>query len=261
MNEEISRRLREAAEAHQPDRDRILARVERGMSGATVRRRTQGIGRSWPRVALAGVAAAVVLATAGLAVAAIVQTGPARPDSATIGLSPDSTAPAPTSASSAPAPPPAQPERTAGGQPTSGDPTSAPPDDQASDGPLSSEGAIDPHSHAYWTQGRLTLTTTQPLTALTVELRVAQTGGLRTAGQWQTGPGDDFTITVREVDGTLVYRWDLKPGRTAPAGQHAFAAQFNHPGGTRDTHADTYRAQATATDGVHAVRGGFTPAG
>lgn len=259
MNEEISRRLREAAEAHQPDRARILARVERGMAGATARRRTRGIARSWPRVALVGVAAAGILATAGLTVAGLV-TAPAHPDTAITGLSPSSTHPARTFGASPPAPPPAQPERTTAVRSTSGDPTSAPPaGDQGSDGPLSSEGAIDPHSHAYWTQSRLTLTTTQPLTALTVELRVAQTGGVRTAGQWQTGPGDDFTVTVQEVDGALVYRWDLKPGRTAPAGQHAFAAQFNHPDGVRDTHADTYSARATATDGAHAVRGGFAP--
>ena len=65
---------------------------------------------------------------------------------------------------------------------------------------------------------------------------------------------------MQEVDGALVYRWDLKPGRTAPAGRHAFAAQYNHPDGTREAHTDTYRAQATAPDGSHEVRGGFTPA-
>jgi hypothetical protein len=33
--DELRARLREAAEAHEPDRARILARVERGMSGAS----------------------------------------------------------------------------------------------------------------------------------------------------------------------------------------------------------------------------------
>ena len=94
-----------------------------------------------------------------------------------------------------------------------------------------------------------------------MELRIAQTGDVRTTGQWQTGPGDDFTITAQEIDGTLVHRWELKPGRTVPAGQHTFAAQYNHPNGAHDTHADNYSAQATAADGAHTVRGSFTSAG
>lgn len=268
MSEEISRQLREAAEAHQPDGGRILARVERGMAGAEVRHRTPGIARAWPRVALAGLAAAGVLATAGLTVAGIVQTTPAHPDNVT-GVTapapsgtPSSTSSARTADSSAPPPTPGGPNPTTAGRSTARDPSSASPaDNQLSDGPLSSEGSIDPHSHVYWTQSSLALTTAQPLTALTVELRIAQTGGVQTAGQWQTGPGDDFTVTVQEIDGTLIYRWDLKPGRTVPGGQHVFAAQYNHPTGARDTHADNYVAQATAADGAHAVRGGFAPAG
>jgi hypothetical protein len=268
VNEEISRQLREAAEAHQPDRGRVLARVERGVAGATPRRRAPGIARSWPKVALAGVAAAGILATAGLVVTGIIRTAPAHPDSATSavvtspGATAGSTAPARTTDGSAPPPAQGKPERTTTGRSTAGDPDPVPPtDDRSSDGPLSSEGSIDPDSHAYWTESRLTLTTTQPLTALTVELRITQTGGVLTTGQWQTGPGDDFTVTVQEVDGAVVHRWTLKPDRTVPAGHHAFAAQYNHPGGSRDARTDGYRAEAAAADGVHAVRGGFTPAG
>ncbi|WP_309112767.1 hypothetical protein [Saccharothrix sp.] len=248
MNDEISRRLREAAEAHQPDRGRMLARVQRGLAGATVRR-TPGIARSWPRVAFAGVAAAGALAIAGVAVAAIV-VAPERPDTAI-----SATTPAPsttTRTTEAPTPPQqGQPEHTAS---RSSDPTPTSPENRASDGPLAAEGSIDPHSHAYWSQSRLILKTTQPLTALTVELRISQTGGVQTTGQWQTGPADDFTITVQEVDGTLVYRWVLKPDRTVPAGEHAFAAQYNHQSGPRDAHADRYEAQS----GTHTVRGTFT---
>ncbi|GAB2975287.1 hypothetical protein [Saccharothrix stipae] len=268
MNEEISRQLREAAEAHQPDLGRMLARVQRGTAGATVRRRTPGIARSWPKVALAGVAAAGILATAGLVVTGIVRTSPAHPDSATSatatspGTTAGSTAPARTTDTSAPPPAQGKPDRTTAGRSTQGVPNPASPtDERPSDGPLSSEGSIDPHSHAYWTQSRLVLTTTQPLTALTVELRITQTGGVQNTGQWQTGPGDDFTVTTQEVDGVLVHRWTLKPDRTVPAGHHAFAAQYNHPNGARDARTDGYRAQATAADGDHSVRGDFTPAG
>ena len=76
MSDQISRQLREAAEAHQPDRVRMLARVNRGMAATTAIRPASGLRRSWSRVTLAGVAAAGVLVTAGIAFAGIVRTGP-----------------------------------------------------------------------------------------------------------------------------------------------------------------------------------------
>lgn len=259
MNEEINKKLHEAVEAHQPDFGRMLTRVERGMAGTAGRHRPPGIAKTWPRVALAGLAAAGILATGGLAVASIVQITPPRPDSAT---SPSATPEPSGRATYGSAPPlPVQPEPTTASPSASGDPGSASPaDNPASGGPLSAEGSIDAHSHDFWSQGNLILNTTQSLTALTVELRIAQTGGVQTTGQWQTGPGDDFTVTVQEVDGAVVYRWELKPGRTVPAEQQTFAAQYNHGNGARDARADSYTVQATA-DGSHSVRGGFTPAG
>ncbi|MFD8984061.1 hypothetical protein ACFV0Q_29815, partial [Streptomyces sp. NPDC059564] len=73
MNEELAGRLGAAAEAHQPDRARILARVERGVSGAPARRSESSGARPWRRVALASLAATGILAVGGFAVAAIVQ--------------------------------------------------------------------------------------------------------------------------------------------------------------------------------------------
>ncbi|WP_086838591.1 hypothetical protein [Amycolatopsis kentuckyensis] len=267
MNNEIGRRLHEAAEAHQPDRDRMLARVHRGMAGTTAPRQRPGLARSWPKVVLAGSAAAGVLAVAGLAVAGSVQTPPARPDGATT-----LTVPSPTEApgsthspgtTGGPVPPPAtgNPNRTTAGRPTSStSPTAGPAGNRVSDGPLSAQGAIDPHSTLYWAQSTLTLDTTRTLTTLVVEVRVTQTGGVQSTGLWQTGPADDFTVTTQESDGALVYRWELKPGRTIPAAHQIFAAQYNHAAGARHADADTYRVQATA-DGAHTVQGGFTPVG
>ncbi|WP_246292185.1 hypothetical protein [Lentzea indica] len=100
---------------------------------------------------------------------------------------------------------------------------------------------------------------TQPLTKFTVQVHITQTGGVQSSGQWQTGPGDDFTVTVQEIDGEVVYRWDLKPGRTVPAAQHIFAVQYNHTRGVRDGKADRYGVMATAAGRDHAVWGGFTP--
>lgn len=247
MNEQISRQLREAAEAHRPDRARMLARVERGMA-STTRRPAPRIARSWSKVTLVGAAAAGILATAGLAVA-VVGSAPPPPDTLPPAVSNSSAAPSTTSSA---APPPVaanQPNLSTPEVPDSSSATAS----RLSDGPLSAKGSVDPHSFTLWTQDTLVVETTQQLTALTVEVRIAQTGGVESTGQWQTMPGDDITVTVQEVDGELVYRWDLKPGRTAPPARHVFAVQYNHHRGVRDGKADRF----AVTSGSRAVWGGF----
>jgi hypothetical protein len=263
VNEEIRRQLHQAAEAHGPDRGRMLARVQRGMAGAGVPAQRPGIARSWTRVTFAGLAAAGALATAGLAVAAIVQSAP-PPDTATIPTvsSPSATASTPPSVrtTESPAAPPTQgaPERTSTSTSTSAAEPAPLSGKPVTDGPLSSVGFVDLYTHPNWAQSRLVLKTTQPLSVLSVELRIAQTGGVRTTGQWQTLAGDDFTVTVQEIDGAVVYRWELKQGRNVPEGVHTFAAQYNHAVGKRDARPDTYVAQTTVTGGAFTVRGGFT---
>ncbi|MGY5115268.1 hypothetical protein ACWC2H_05265 [Streptomyces sp. 900105755] len=259
MNEEIDRRLREAAEAHRPDRARMLARVQRGMAGPAVRHRARPFARSWIRVALAGLAATGILATGGLAVAAIVTTSspsptvttPAAPSPTVSSPHPTSVrptpvapAPATTPGSSRPTPPSASPSPSAG---------------ESQNGPLWSAGSVDPQSTVYWTQGNLVLKTTQPLTSLTIEMRIVQTGGVKNTGTWQTLPSADFTVTTQEADGTLVYRWVLKPGLTVPAGSHEFAAQFNNGAVGRSAAGDGYRVDAQGSGGSASVRGGFVP--
>ncbi|MEH0433658.1 hypothetical protein QBB34_46610 [Streptomyces stelliscabiei] len=79
-----------------------------------------------------------------------------------------------------------------------------------------------------------TLKTTQPLTAPTLQLRIAQTGSAQSTvrrkpadgrrqtadGRRQTADGrrptDGSTVAVQEESGALVYRWVLKPGRMVP---------------------------------------------
>ncbi|MFE6847472.1 hypothetical protein [Streptomyces sp. NPDC057686] len=267
MNEELTGRLRTAAEAHQPDRTRILARVERGMSGAPDRHRESSGASPWPRVALASLAAAGILAGGGFAVAAIVQSPPARPDiSATPAApsapsapwTPHATPPAPTTSG------PTAPDRSSSTSPSAeasgGTGSARPGSAHVQDGPLSSAGSLDASSNTYWAQSNITLKTTQPLTALTLELRITQTGGVQSTGSWRTLPADDFTVTVQQEGGAVVYRWILKPGRTVPAGQHVFAGQYNHAAGEREAKHDGYRVDATGPRGVLSVWGGFTAA-
>jgi hypothetical protein len=263
MNEEVDRRLREAAEAHRPDRARMLARVERGMAGPAVRHRARPFARSGTRIALAGLAAGGILTTGGLAVAAIVATpSPPPSPSPTVTTSatpsPTVSSPPPTSARPTPVAPP--PVTTPGSsRPTPSATRPSPTGGENQSGPLWSAGSLDAKSTVYWTQSDLVLKTTQPLTSLTVEIRIAQTGGAKNTGTWQTLPNGDFTVTVQEAGGALVHRWVLKPGRTVPAGSHEFAAQFNNGPGVRGAAGDGYRVDAQGSGGSASVRGGFVP--
>ncbi|SOE06552.1 hypothetical protein [Streptomyces sp. Ag109_G2-15] len=259
MNEEIDRRLREAAEAHRPDRARMLARVERGMAGPAVRHRARPFARSGTRVALAGLAASGILTTGGLAVAAIVATPAPSPTVTTPATpSPTVSSPHPTSARPTPVAPP--PVTTPGSsRPTPPATSPSPTAGENQNGPLWSAGSLDPKSTVYWTQSNLVLKTTQLLTSLTVEIRIVQTGRAKNTGTWQTLPNGDFTVTVQEAGGALVYRWVLKPGLTVPAGNHEFAAQFNNGPGVRSAAADGYRVDAQGSGGSASVRGGFVP--
>ncbi|MGW6688072.1 hypothetical protein [Streptomyces sp. NPDC054961] len=218
---DVEGRLREAAEAHEPDRERMLARVRHGMAGAGApRARQQTRAVSWSRITLATLAVGATLLAGVLTVESVlndeghgtqVVTAPDRPGT----LSTES-------------------------------------------GPLWSDGSVDPHSNTYWAQSNITLQSGEPLAALTLEVRIAQTGGVATTGTWQTLPGDDFEVSVRQNGEATVYRWTLKAGRTLPAGRHVFAGQYNHAQGGRDAGKDTYEATATtAAGGRHEVGGAF----
>jgi len=234
---DLPRELRGAARSHQPDRARMLARVERARPdtrGAPARR-TRFL---WPRVALAGFAATGACVIGGFAVASVVQ-GPDVPGSSVVQEEQATPAPRETAASTVPTP-------TRGGALSS------------TDGPLWADGSIAPDDDPDRARSEVTLKSQEPLTALTVELLVPQTGQVRSTGTWQTRPDGDFDLSVRERDGALVHRWTLRAGRTVPAGTQVFAGQYDHAPGGRDAAPDTYRATATAADGsTYEVGGDF----
>ncbi|MFI8951314.1 hypothetical protein ACIGO6_32945 [Streptomyces sp. NPDC053750] len=263
VDEELRARLHEAAGAHEPDRARILARVERGMAGQDrpgLHRATRPPLLGWARVAGATAAVAGVLAIGGFAVASAVKDD--TPPQRSVATSPTPT-PSPEGTASRPPAPPADPtpsSSTPGSEapesPASSRPpaaastapgTARPPASGVEDGPLWSDGSVDPHSNDFWAQSNVTLKTGEPLSALTVELKVAQTGSVTSTGAWRSLPEDDFTFSADERDGFLVYRWTLKQGRTVPAGEWLFAGQYNHERGGRDAGDDRYTATATTT--------------
>ncbi|MDI3417700.1 hypothetical protein [Streptomyces luteolus] len=162
--QEVRDRLREAAQAHIPDRERIRACVERGMS-APGGARSPGPRRrapQWLRVTGATVAVAAVLAAGGYGVAGAVRTDEA-------------------------------PQRTVATDPA--------PYRAAAGEVVWADGSIDPGSSAYWSQSNVTVKVRGPLTALTVEVRLDARDAPKSTGSWRTrayGPGP------RAVSGPLL---------------------------------------------------------
>lgn len=233
MDEELPRRLRGAAEAHRPDRERMRARVERGMARGRPSARVVRPPRAatpWLRVAGATAAVCGVLAVGAVAVTSA---GGDGPRGERVAAPPASTATPSAGATRGTA---------RGGLRTE-------------DGPLWTDGAVDPHSNAYWAQSNVTLRTDEPLSSLTVELRIALTGGVTSTGSWRSLPEQDFTVSATEDGGFLVYRWALRPGRTVPAGTHTFAGQYNHAEGERDASGDYLSAHAVRASGQRASVG------
>ncbi|GEC04296.1 hypothetical protein SSP24_19510 [Streptomyces spinoverrucosus] len=270
VHDELRARLHEAAGAHQPDRARILARIERGMTEEAPRagghRATLPSAFAWLRVTGATAAVAGVLAVGGYAVASAVKDEPAAPQgkvavTATPTPSPDATSRPP--ALPVDPTPRTSPESGESREEETGTPSApAPPTTQPSaagveDGPLWSDGSVDPHSNDFWAQSNVTVKAREQLTRLTVQLRIAQTGGVSSTGAWRSLPEQDFDLTVGEQDGFLVYTWVLKEGRTVPAGEWVFAGQYDHERGGRDAGDDRYTATATAGGRELSVAGDF----
>jgi cytoskeletal protein RodZ len=234
----------------------MLVRIERGMARSdgsdrarSFRRRKQG---SWLKVSLATLAVVGVTGLGGLAVAAGMQQRAPQPTTPVVVAPTGDTASATPSPRTSTAKPPATASPTPSRRPT----TAA----RTADGPIAARGTINPRSNIYWAENDLTIDVAQPLTTLTVEIRIAQTDGVQHTGEWRTEPADDFTLSVAPADGFLVYRWTLKPGRTVPALQQVFAAQYNHKTGKRDASKDTFRVETTVAGHTSVVWGNF-PAG
>ncbi|MFE9672591.1 hypothetical protein ACFYO5_00480 [Streptomyces sp. NPDC006259] len=270
---ELRARLHGAAEAYEPNRERILARIERGMveqERPGGHRATRPVLWGWARIVSATAAVAGMLAVGGYAVASAVKDDPPRPQTVAVSPppveSPDATSRPPASPRATPgagsggkdeAGPSSSPTRSAQSRPSASAPALLRAVDDTEDGPLWSDGSVDPHSNDFWAQSNVTFKTSEQLTALTVQLKVAQTGGVSSAGAWRSLPEGDFTFTVAERDGFLVYTWALKEGRTVPKGEWVFAGQYDHDRGGRDAKDDSYVIVGAAPDRQASVGGTF----
>ncbi|MGP4113794.1 hypothetical protein ACTWP5_23155 [Streptomyces sp. 4N509B] len=247
--------LRAAAAAHQPDRERMLARVERGMRQAEGHPRLARAGRplappAWARVAGAVVALAVTL---GVASAAVAWTTAETPPQAGVGPAGGSHPDREGAGSGGQDGPAGQPSDAATGPDGSADSGGS---GQAG-GAVTASGVVDPGSNPYWSQSNVTVAVPRTLTSFTLELRVAMGEGVRATGAWRTLPSDDFELTMEDEGDELVFRWELREGAEIPPGEHVFAGQYDHDGGPREADGDSYLVRGNGPGGEVSTHGGF----
>ncbi|SOD58241.1 hypothetical protein SAMN06297387_10151 [Streptomyces zhaozhouensis] len=209
--EETRELLRAAAAEHRPDRERMRARVARGMAArgpaAVAPRRRRGRLVAGAVGAVGCVLAVTVLAGGWL-----------------------------------------------GGDERGGATAASP----SARGTLATSGEIYRDDNPYWSQSEVTLETSHPLSALTVEVRVVADEEARPTGGWRTPPEEDFVFTTGEEGGDLVFRWELREGREVPEGEHVFAAQYDHGEGPRDAAFDRYLVTGEGPGGAVEGGGGFS---
>lgn len=288
----LPQQLHEAADAHRPDRERMLARVERAiaapgceppdLAAATAATREHSPA-AWMRVTAVAAAVAGAIAIGGLAVGAVGGDGSPGRDAATSGAAtsaPPQPADSDTSGSAARShtaekhphsghsAPGAHrtPARTSGAAatPSSGSANdrpatpggSTPSAPAAGSGGVTSDGSVDPNSNPYWTEDDVKLTSTVALTSLTVELRVSGgSGQVSNNSSYTSATG--ITTTISTSGGDLVYRWTLNPDQTLQPGTYTFAGQFDHASRDRTTTADRYTVTADGAGGAASSSGAF----
>lgn len=182
---DLDGRLREVSYSHQPDRARMLARVQRGMTIADVSGAERGTGRrtdrrtgrrrdrtgraapprmSWPHVALAALTSATALLAGGYAVASVTQNrepaqevgaAPARPTVSPSAADPYRARPSrpPVAAPPATHPTPSAPGVMGTASPTPPGRTEAPP--RTDTGTDTGAGAGRPESGPLWADGSM----------------------------------------------------------------------------------------------------------
>jgi hypothetical protein len=277
-DDQIRAALRAEAAAHRPDRDAMLDRITTAAIRDTGHGRRRAVlpgARRGPRVRMAAVIAAAAVVFGGGGVGTWALAGADDRDEAAPA---PSTAPATTAASPVATDPvsvePSTPATTRPptSRPTPGRTTSAPAPSpsltkgqpgftRVSQGPLWSDGSIDPDSGDTQGSSIVTLKTTEELTALEVVIRVARTDGLISRGGTKQAPGGSVSTAVIEEPGAFLYRFTLSPADTLAPGTYTFTAKYTHPSGGRNAGGDTYQAIASTAAADLDVYGNFFPTG
>jgi hypothetical protein len=129
--------------------------------------------------------------------------------------------------------------------------------------PSASNGvAVVPSSdnyNYYGGQERLALTNTAAITAMTITIRVAQTGGIAFNSQANSFPGGDLTQSSGTAGGAIVYSFVLGAGSSIPANYPVGTvyAQFGGNGVPRVSSGDTWTVTSTAGGVTSTLTGTF----
>jgi hypothetical protein len=256
--------LQTEAQRHQPDRVLMLDRIERGRARSSVLGGLPGWlppgGLLRPVAAAASVIAILVAGVSGVHLAG----RPSRPPSPVAAPASSFASPTP----SAPPSPTSVPKTSGSRGAAPRSITSTAPAESTTrpthrpvavdDGYLGATATLDAASISTWSQSDVTVTTTETITALVVEIRIARTDGVAKTGHWSSLPEDRTTSEVDTSAEALLYRFTLKPGNALAPGTYTFAAQFDHAAAARSLAGDTYAVTTTsAASAGAAVTGGF----
>jgi hypothetical protein len=276
-DDQLRAALRSEAAAHRPDRDAMLDRITRTAmndTGHGSRRATAPGGRRAPRVRMAAVVAAVVTVFGGGGVGTWALAGaddrdeaapatsiaPAATATSPVATDPVSVAPStPAATTKPPATRPAPSRTTSAATPSPALTKGQPGFTRVSQGPLWSDGSIDPGGGDTQGASVVTLKTSEELTALEVVIRVARTDGLVSRGGTKQASGGSVSTEVAEEPAAFVYRFTLSSADTLDPGTYTFTAKYAYPAGGRDAGGDTYEAIATTAAASLDVYGNFYP--
>ncbi|MFI1992257.1 hypothetical protein [Actinoplanes sp. NPDC020271] len=274
-DDQLRSALRAEASLHQPDREAMLARITSSAmtAPAPARRRSAklrlalvaglvalfgggGFAAQWALAGDSGKQDAIppVVTTTPATTEPTATATPTHPTSPAVSAKPSTVKPSRTGEATAPTTAPATSTPPA---PVQG----APGNTRVQQGPLWSDGSIDPGSGDTQGASVITLKTTEKLTELKVTVRVAKTPGLTSRGATKSVPGASVTTGVTEPAGALLYTFTLAPADEVAPGTYTFTAKYSHEAGGRDAGGDTYEAVATTAAGQSLdVYGNFFPA-
>jgi len=136
-------------------------------------------------------------------------------------------------------------QQSAGSSPSS---TVAPPPKSAQT-IVTATGKVDAGSRAGWSQEDVAVKFAQPIAGFQLSVKVSLNSTGSSTGYSTTYDASLFDVKVDTQAHALVYKFDLKPGKTLPAGSSEFAVQFNY-GDPHNAADDTYYV-SVYTDKAH----------
>ena len=133
--------------------------------------------------------------------------------------------------------------------------TSAKPASQGT-GTVTVKTSLASGSGPWWGENDLTLSSTAPITAMTLTVTLKKTTGLNYNGQYNTVGS---VITQAHTDGanTMVYTFAIAPGQTLGAGNRLFACQYGGNGTQHPLTGDAYTLAYTSGGKSYTISGKF----